>query len=306
MLPLNRACLPAGVTASRLRRLRSSAVFAAIVGLTAACTDTVDGQAAPPSAPGDAVEVFEQVPPPALGSCLDTVRGGAGPLAPPATLACSEPHGGEVAKVVAVPDALDGAYPTDVDLGSDSWSDLLYSDEGCGDFRLPNTYLGGRDRDNLLVDSYAYLPKKAAWEGGARWVACVVEYQTGLTDDANAPGRMAQAMRGQDRDAYRACWFGPELVYDVVPCSQPHEAEPTGDHVAADPGTPYPRDPLTRAPLVDECSQEVIDYLEGDVPNGYAAGVYLPAEEDWVAFPEVECVILDSGDRRTTGSAVDA
>jgi len=58
--------------------------------------------------------------------------------------------------------------------------------------------------------------------------------------------------------------------------------------------------------LVEECTTAVIDYLERDIPNGYAAGVYLPSEADWALFPEAACVILDSGGRRRTGSAVDA
>jgi len=91
-----------------------------------------------------------------------------------------------------------------------------------------------------------------------------------------------------------------------VPCSLPHEAEPTGDYAYAEPDSPYPGDPLSRQPYVEECTDRVIDYLEGDVPNGYAVGVYLPLPEDWPDFPDVRCVMLDSGGRRTTGSAVDA
>jgi len=294
------------VTGHCMTRLRLPAVLAILAALTTACMSMVTGQAGPATEGGDENrEVFEQVDLPELGSCLDTVRGGAGPLGSPATLPCSEPHGGEIAKVVEVPAALDGSYPTDDDLSSDAWSDVLYGDDGCGELRLVNSYLGARDQDNLLAGWSAYLPKRGAWEAGARWVACVVEYEIDL-QAANAPGRLAQAMRSPDRDAYRECWFGPELVYDVVPCSQPHEAEPTGDYVAAEEGTPYPSDPLSRQPLVDECSNEVIDYLEGNIPNGYTAWAYLPTEVDWVDYPEVQCVILDSGGRRTSGSVVDA
>lgn len=236
---------------------------------------------------------------------MDTVRGGSGPLGPPPTLACSEPHGGEIARVLEVPDALDGDYPTDDDLSSDAWGALLYGDDGCGTF-LGNSYLAARDQDNLLVETAAYLPKKAAWEAGARWVACVVAYQAGIFEDANAPGRMAGAMSGPDADAYRVCWFGPQIVYDVVPCSQPHEAEPIRDYVIAEAGAPYPTDPLARRPYLDQCADRVADYLDGEIPNGYAAGVYLPSMQEWADFPEVQCVILDSAGRRTTGSAVDA
>ena len=251
-------------------------------------------------------EIFEQVQAPPLGGCLDTVRGGNGPLSPPATLSCAEPHGGEIARVVEIPAAFDGDYPTDDDLSSDAWGSLLYDNDSCGDYLLPNSYLGAREQDNLLVDASAYLPKRVAWEAGARWLVCVVEYRTGVFEDVNAPGRMAQAMRGPDAATYRPCWFGPSVLFDVVPCSQPHEAEPTGDYVAAELGTPYPADPLSRQPLVDECDNEVVDYLERDIPNGYVAGIYLPAEQDWAAYPEVQCVILDSNGSRTSGSAVDA
>lgn len=282
-------------------------MLAALAGTLTACTSTIAGQAAPVGEPDSgAGDVFEQVQPPELGSCLDTVRGGSGPLGPPPTLACSDPHGGEVAKVVEVPAALGADYPTSEELGSDAWGELLYSDEGCGDYLLAHSYLGARDQDNLLVDTAAYLPKKDAWEAGARWVACVVEYQAGLSEAGNAPGRMAQAMRTVEANAYRECWFGPETLYDLVPCSQPHEAEPTGDYVYAEPGTPYPRDPLSRRPLVDECGDKVIDYLEADVPSGFTAGVYLPPEQDWATYPEGQCVILDSAGRRTSGSALDA
>ncbi|MDQ3734408.1 MAG: septum formation family protein [Actinomycetota bacterium] len=267
----------------------------------------VSGQSSPRAAlDGASAEVFEQVQAPQLGRCLDTVRGGNGPLSPPVTVACTEPHGGEIARVVEIPAAFDDDYPTDDDLTSDAWGSLLYDDDSCGDYLLPNSYLGAREQDNLLVDASAYLPQRVAWEAGARWLVCVVEYRTGVFEDVNAPGRMAQAMRGPDAATYRPCWFGPAILFDVVPCSQPHEAEPTGDYVAVELGTPYPADPLSRQPLVDECSKEVVDYLERDIPNGYAAGIYLPAEQDWAAYPEVQCVILDSNGRRTSGSAVDA
>lgn len=290
-----------------LCRRRCLAVVVVVGALTTACTSTVGGQSSAPTIDReDLVQVFEQVEAPQLGRCVDTVRGGTGPLGPPPTLTCSEPHGGEIAKIVEVPAALDGDYPTSADLDSDAWSGLLYGDEGCGDYLLPNTYLGARDQDRLLAGASAYLPKKSAWEGGARWVACVVEYRSGTFEDANAPGRMAGAMRGPDADAYRVCWFGPQVVYDIVACSQPHEAEPTGDYVSAEEGAPYPADPLARQPLVDECSDRVADYLARDIPDGYAAGIYLPTEEEWASYPEAPCVILDSDGRRRTGSAVNA
>ncbi len=275
--------------------------------LLAGCVSRVPGQPVESSVPGAVpIEVFEQAQPPALGSCLDTVHGGIGPLGPPETVACSGPHGGEVARVAEIPAALDGSFPTDDDLNSDAWGEFLYGDEGCGEFLLANRYLGARDQDNLLVVTSAYLPKRIAWDGGARWVACVVEYQIGILEDANAPGRMAQAMRGVDAASYRECWFGPEVVYDLVPCSQPHEAEPVGNAVSVAEGTPYPVDPLARRPLVEACTNEVIDYLQRDIPNGFAAGIYLPSAEDWSLFPDAECVILDASGRRWTGSAVDA
>jgi len=295
-----------GVTNSRFDRWRWLAVLATVAMLTA-CVSTVGGQAS--SAGGRASEVrevFEQVQAPAVGSCLDTVRGGAGMLGAPPSLNCSEPHGGEVARVVEIPEALADSYPTNEELSSDAWGDLLTSDEGCLDYLLPSDYLGAREQDNLLVSSAAYLPKRVAWEAGARWMACVVEFRIGLVEDANAPGRMADAMLGPDASAYRECWFGPETVYDIVPCSLAHEAEPTGDIVDAEPGSPYPTDPLSRQPYVDECADRVVDYLERDVPNGYAVGVYMPLPEDWAVYPEVKCVILDSADRRTSGSATDA
>lgn len=228
------------------------------------------------------------------------------PSGPPPTLPCSDPHGGEIAKVVDVPDSLDGPFPGSDDLDSDAWTDLLYGEEGCGEFELANSYLGARERDNLLVDTSAYLPKRGAWEAGARWLACAVEYETGALQDANAPGLMAQAMHGAEADSFRECWFGPQIVFDRVPCSQPHEAEPTGGSVSAEPGTPYPTDPLARQPLVEACANAVVNYLEREIPNGYAPGIYLPAEQDWDPFPEVRCVILDSDGQRTTGSAVNA
>lgn len=293
------------LTHRRGRRVCAISVLVAV--LVTGCTSTIAGQAAAVSgSSGETLEVFDQAQPPELGRCLDTVRGGSDPLGPPPTLACSDPHGGEIAKVVDVPAALDGDYPTEEVLDSDAWGDLLYGSDGCGDFELANSYLGGREQDNLLVDVSAYLPKRIAWEAGARWLACVVEYQTDVFEDANAPGLMAQAMHGTDADSYRECWFGPELVYDLVPCSQPHEAEPIGDSVSPAEGTPYPTDPLARAPLVEACADAVVDYLEGEIPNGYVPGVYLPSEEDWPVFPEVDCVILDSSGRRVTGSAVDA
>lgn len=287
--------------------LQALAVLTTGAVVLSGCVAEISGRPNPVvTGGGPSAQVFEQVEPPQLGTCLDTKNGGAGPLGPPTTLPCSEPHGGEIAKVVDVPDQVDGAYPTQSSLDSDVWSNLLYGDEGCGASQLVSAYLGAREQDNLLVDYYSYLPKRVAWEAGARWVACVVEYSLGSFGGANAPGLMALAMRGPDSAAYRECWFGPETVYDVVPCSQPHEAEPSGDYAVVDDEAPFPVDALDRQPLVDQCRDRVVDYLEGDVPSGYLAGIYLPTEQEWSDFPIVECVILDSRGRRTTGSAADA
>ena len=180
-----------------------------------ACVSTVGGKPSQATASRTEIaEVFEQVAPPEVGACMDTVRGGSGPLGPPEPLACTDAHGGEIAKVVDVTGSLDGSFPTDAEIDSDAWSQLLYGDEGCGEFLLVNHYIGARDNDNLLVDVAAYLPKRSAWESGARWVACVVEYRTGILQEANAPGLMAQAMQGPDAAAYRQCWFGPQIVFD--------------------------------------------------------------------------------------------
>lgn len=276
------------------------------VALVSSCTSTIEGKASGVSLEsGPLVEVFDQVAEPPIETCVDTVRGGSGPLGPPPTVSCAEPHGGEIARVLPVSGALDGPYPTDEDLNSDAWSERLYGGAGCG-LELANQYLGGRERDNLLVETSPYLPKRAAWEAGARWIACVVTYLVGFFEDVNAPGRMAGAMQGPDADAYRECWFGPQIVYDVVNCSQPHDAEPTGDFANADIGTAYPDDPLDREPLIAECTDRVANYLDGEIPEGYVAGIYLPSEEDWPLFLFAECVILDSAGSRRTGSAVDA
>lgn len=276
------------------------------VALVTSCTSTIEGNAGGvPPATGVLVEVFEQVAEPPIETCVDTVRGGLGPLGPPPTVSCADPHGGEIARVVSLPGSLDGPYPTDADLDSEAWSSRLYGAAGCGR-GLANQYLGGRERDNLLVETSPYLPKRAAWEAGARWIACVVSYQIGLSENANAPGQMAGAMQGPDADAYRECWFGPQIVYDVVTCSQPHDAEPTGDFANVAIGTSYPDDPLAREPLVAECSDRVANYLDGEIPEGYVGGIYLPSEEDWPLFLFAQCVILDSAGSRRTGSAVDA
>ena len=98
---------------------RLSSVLMLPLLLMTGCTVTVTGESAQFSASDlEQTEIFEQVQPPALGACLDTVRGGSGPLGPPQTVDCSDPHGGEVARVVDVPAALDGSYPTDGDLDS--------------------------------------------------------------------------------------------------------------------------------------------------------------------------------------------
>lgn len=87
--------------------MRLLALPITVAALTTACMSTVTGQASAPTGErgerGEALAVFEQVQPPEVGSCLDTVRGGTGPLGPPATLSCSQPHGVEIAKVVDVP-----------------------------------------------------------------------------------------------------------------------------------------------------------------------------------------------------------
>ncbi len=294
-----------GVTVHQRRSVRLPAAVILSAVLMTGCVSRVPGQPVTPAgSDGAPVEVFEQVDPPTLGSCLDTVHGGGNALSPPATVDCASPHGAEIAKVVEIPESLRESYPTEADLDSPAWAEVLYGDDGCGEYLLDNHYLGARDQDNLLTDVFAWVPKRVAWDGGAAWVACVVEYEPGA--DANAPGRIAQAMRGPDAASFRECWFGPEVVYDRVPCSQPHDAEPTGESVYPDENTPFPADPLARQPLVEECAASAIDYLERDLPSGFAAAVYLPTPADWALFPSGECVILDASGSRWTGSAVDA
>lgn len=275
--------------------------LAAVLVLTA-CTSTVTGEPSP--AVDDALtgEVFESVEPPQLGACLDTTDGGYGYTSPPKTLPCDEPHGGEVAEVVEIPESFGEEYPDEDD---EALSDLLIGDDGCGD-DLATTYLGAREEDNVLAESAAYLPKLDAWEAGARWAACVVYFVLDFAERADAPGRIAGAMRGPDAAAYRECWFGPQESFDIVPCSESHEAEPTRYAQYVDIDAPYPQDEATLQEFREICFDDVANYLERRPPDGYVADVYLPNLEDWELYNAYYCVVLAEVGGRTTGSVFDA
>ncbi|MGY1772584.1 septum formation family protein [Blastococcus sp. SYSU D00813] len=274
--------------------------------LLAGCSSTVDGDARPAdlgaakptvpvAGPGDA----DPAAPPVVGTCYLLEDGQEDrPLDPPAPVSCGSEHSAETAVVGDTGLGEGDERPVEDDLTDDG--DLADEVDELCDLDDVVAYLGGEDPEDPYAFYAVFLPDEEQWEAGARWMRCDVFY--GYTSPETAPGVMARALTGPDRAAYRVCFAGTPTSYDVVPCSEPHQAEPTGFRLADVPeGAPYPDEP-TRLGLVGSCAGAVQEYLGGPLPLGYAADVWVGTAEGWNAGPEPRCVVVPAGGGQSTGS----
>ncbi|WP_409332478.1 septum formation family protein [Trujillonella humicola] len=283
-------------------------VLAALGGLVAlaACTGTVQGDARPadygaakPTVPVAGPGSTDPAAPPLVGSCYLLEDGQEDrPLDPPAAVPCGGEHNAETAAVGETGLGPDDERPAEDDLTDDG--DLATRiDEFC-DLGDVVAYLGGEEPEDPYAYYAVFLPDEEQWAAGARWMRCDVFY--GYTRPETAPGILARALTGPDPAAYRVCFTGTPTDYGVVPCSEPHQAEPTGFRLADVPeGAPYPDEP-TRQGLVASCAGAVQEYLGGPLPLGYAADVWVDTAEDWESGDEARCVIVPAGGGQSTGS----
>jgi len=277
-------------------RLRTGTLLAGLVLVLAGCTSTVEGTASPGAAavvtPGDD-PLFEA---PAIGTCHD-LEVAYLPLEPPAVVDCDEDHTSETAVVVDTGLPLDAAYPTVDDL-DDDYLGAAY-DDVCR-YDTPQEYLGDESLYQLYASYAQVLPTQEQWAAGARWVACDVYY--GYSSPEVAPGRMAGALAGPDRDAYLYCLSGDVVSQETVPCTEPHFAEPSGGTADVAEGSPYPTDQAARAVYAQSCQSSAVQYLGGQVPAGVLVDITTDDQEGWEGYPYAECILVPADGSETTGS----
>ncbi|MGY1669038.1 septum formation family protein [Geodermatophilus sp. SYSU D00710] len=275
--------------------------------LLAGCADTVHGSASyaalevakptvPPADPGS----LDPAQPPLVGTCWTIAEGQEGtPLDPPDRADCSGSHNAETAVVGESGLADDAPRPTQADL-DDPDSPISGALADLCDLDVVREYLGGDALDDPYAWFASYLPDAEQWAAGARWIRCDVFH--GYLVPETAPGVLAGALQGEDAARHRTCFVGSVADYTVVPCSEPHEAEPVGTEVADLPeGAPHP-DEETRRSVVGSCATAAEDYGGGAVPAGYVVDVWTDTPAEWPEYPYGRCVLVPAGGGRTTTS----
>ncbi len=297
-----------GAAARRRTTGTAGRVVVALAGvaLLAGCTSTVAGDALPadlgaakPTVPAAGPGGADPAAPPVVGTCHRFDEGQEHtPLDPPDPVSCGDEHHAETAVVGDTGLGEDDEWPSE---------DELYDDGALGDAfsqlcSLDDVvaHLGGDDQDDPYAFYAAFLPAEDQWEAGARWMRCDVFY--GYSSPEPAPGVMAGALTGPDAAAYRVCFAGSATDHRVVPCSEPHGAEPTGYALADLPAdAPYPDEP-TRQNAAASCTDAVGEYVGGPPPFGYAVAVWVDSPEDWEGGGDPRCVLVPAGGGTTTGS----
>jgi hypothetical protein len=270
--------------------------------LVVGCATTVVGTAAP-AGTGAATRGTDGSGEPEIGTCRTITEDQIDdPRNPPEPVDCAQQHNAETAEVDDVRLDADDPYPGDADIEDDDSAVSAALDDVCT-FDLLRQYLGG----DGLAEPYAFfssfLPSQAEWEAGARWVRCDVFY--GYSRPETAPGRLAGALDGPGAAAYRSCYFGTPVTWDVGACSKPHDAEPIGASADVPDGTPYPADRPARQALAAQCADEAGAYLGGPLPDDYVLDAYVGSESGWATGPFAECVLVPADGGRTATSLRD-
>ncbi|MGY1810477.1 septum formation family protein [Blastococcus sp. SYSU D00669] len=281
---------------------------AAAVLLLGGCTSTVTGQAAfggedpaKPEVPPAGLGGPDPGADPVVGTCYTIAPGQQDdPLDPPPPVECAGEHNAETAAVDDGPFQEGDPYPSAAEVEDPDGAIATALEDICT-FDVLTEYLGGDDLDDPYAFFAPYLPNQEQWDAGARWVRCDVFY--GYTEPEPAPGVIAGALEGSDAAAYRACFVGTPETWDVVPCSQPHDAEPIGAYADVDDDAPYPADVTARQALAQQCTADAQAYIGGTMPIGYAVDVYVGSQVDWQeSGPLAQCVLVPAGGGRTSTS----
>jgi hypothetical protein len=279
------------------------ALLTALLG----CGSDVHGQAfhaglevakptVPPAVPGS----LDPAEPPLVGTCWTLPEGRTStPLHQPDPASCSTGHGAETAAVGHSGLADDAPYPTPADL-DDPRSPISRALAELCDLDVVREYLGGDSLDAPYAGFAPHLPAADQWAAGARWIRCDVFH--GHRTPEPAPGVLAGALRGDDAARHRSCLAGSATDHTVVPCSEPHEAEPVGTEVADLPeGSSHP-DEATRLSAAHSCTEVAEDYGGGEVPHGYVVEVWTDTPGEWSEHPHGRCVLVPAGGGRTATS----
>jgi hypothetical protein len=287
-------------------RTAAGALLGVLTVVLSGCSTSVGGETyyaglqqakptVPPAPPGST----DPAAAPLTGTCWLLADGQEEtPLEPPQQVECSGVHDAETA--VVGESGLDGdaPRPTEADLDDpDSPVSRALADL-CG-FDVVREYLGGDELDDPYAYVAAYLPDEEQWAAGARWARCDVFY--GYDAPGTAP-RVLQGALASGNDAFRACFAGSPADYSVVPCSEPHEAEPVGTEVAPLPDDPPHPDEPARQALIGSCTAPAREYGGGEVPNGYVVDVWVDTPAEWAQSAFARCALVPAGGGRTTTS----
>ncbi len=255
------------------------AVGASVLALavSSGCTSLVRGAARSADPVAD---------PPAVGTCLALPSSDVEKLTIFVDrVSCDDP--GYTAQVFATPDL--------TELGDDPLSTYERQDveqiigSACSEGPLDD-FLGAATVETPFVQTTFFTPTDEQWTAGARWAYCVVTY--GAETVRPAPGLLQDAFSRTPAANFRSCLRLEGFV--TVPCSQPHDAEYTGEAInfGTNPLNPL-EDPARLADALATCLAAFDAYVPQppDPQLDYSVTEPPPAEYDPAVGVEVRCAV---------------
>lgn len=244
-----------------------------------------------------------------VSACTSTVTGtaqSADPVSdPPAVGTCLALPGSDVEKLTIFVDRVscdDPAYtgqvfatPDLTELGDDPLSTYERRDveqvigSACNEAALDD-FLGAEAVETPFVRTTFFTPTDKQWSTGARWAYCVVTY--GAETVRPAPGVMQDAFSRAPAAGFRTCLRLEGFI--LVPCSQPHEAEYTGDVIDFGPNPLNPLEDPARLPDALATCLAAFDAYVPQPPDpqlDYSVTAPPPAEYDPAVGVEVRCAV---------------
>ena len=294
--------------------------------LSGACSSGDDAGSSATTTTARSSEATRAAAAPEAGDCLEPMtQRMASDVRLPAVVACDEPHGGEVVAMFEIPDPGDGVYP--------GWSGRIEgADEqvracagGRGERGALASFLGSTPLtlDDPAVaagatDAYAvsglqyavFLPGTAAWQAGARWMACAAVLSNSLKVPSSYTGSAKGALATPGKLDVTFSWCkqqppGSRDSFVVVPCSTTHNYEQLAAFSVGADGTDYPGEDALGALSANACpplSSQATAGASDSLPADLGLGWTYPTESEWASGDRsVRCFAVDEqGD--TTGS----
>ncbi|MFI9388209.1 septum formation family protein [Kutzneria sp. NPDC052558] len=238
-------------------------IVLALVGMTAACgrptMDLSEALSVTPSSPNNAAGDGPLPVPkvdsggvshdtlPAVGDCIDANH---------RTVACGQPHQGEVTLVGKLPDGLPTSMPDDTTMTRES---LPQCRDALGD------YLGAKDADATDIQAWAFWPQAEAWTQGERWMVCAATQIDSAGNPLTIAGSLRHVLTGAGFAKYQTCTVSSpshSQTLEFGSCDKPHLGEALPGVQALGRYTdPMPATEVINQIARDRCSQELVSYL---------------------------------------------